>query len=65
MITRFRTEYGRYEGVAPGGYIINEYFTYPLEEGKTLITTRYRAWVVLDDEEDELLQKHKVEENPD
>lgn len=65
MITSFRTEYDRYKGIDRDGYIVNEYFTYSLKEGNTLITTRYRAWVVLDDEEYELLQEHRVEENPE
>lgn len=64
MITRFRIEYDRYEGIDPSGYIVNEYFTYPLKEGMTLITTRYRAWVVLGDKEYELLRKQKVEKDP-
>lgn len=65
MFTYFRTQYGKYKGIDENGYRLNEYFTYPLDDENTLVTTRHRAWVILKSEEYNLLLEHKVERAPE
>lgn len=44
-------------------YRVNEYFTYTLAEDKTLVTTRHSAWIILDDQEYQLLKEHRLSED--
>ena len=46
-------------------YRVNEYFTYPLADNKNLVTTRHSAWIILDDQECELLLEERVEKSPE
>lgn len=65
MLTYFRTEYGRYEGIEKEGSRKNEYFPYQLDADNILVTTRSRAWVILTPEEFQLLEEQRVYENPE
>jgi|GEM_PF-711092 len=63
MLTYFRGRYQRY-GLPDGqGFTPNEYFTYRLDEDHILLTTRHRAWVILNLVEYELFLRHRLEEN--
>lgn len=46
-------------------YRVNEYFTYPLADDKNLVTTRHSAWVILNNQERQLLLEERVEESPE
>jgi len=65
MLTYFRGRYGRYGPPDGQGYTENEYFTYRLDTEHILLTTRHRAWVILDLQEYELFLRHRLEEKPE
>ena len=64
MLTYFKGRYGRYGPPDGPGYTFNEYFTYRLGARHILLTTRHRAWVILEPHEYELFLRHRLEENP-
>jgi His-Xaa-Ser system radical SAM maturase HxsB len=64
MLTYFKGQYNRYGPPDGRGYTLNEYFTYRLDEKHILLTTRHRAWVILEPREYELFLRHRVEEEP-
>lgn len=65
MLTYFRTEYGRYPGPYVDTYEMNEHFINEIDDEHTLVTTRHKAWIVLDKREYELLAEHRLAEDPD
>jgi len=65
MLTYFKGRYNRYGPPDGQGYTLNEYFTYRLDEKHILLTTRHRAWVILDPQEYSLFLRHRVEERPE
>jgi hypothetical protein len=65
MLTYFKGRYRRYGHPDGEGYILNEYFTYRLDEDYILLTTRHRAWVILAPWEYELFLRHRLEEKPE
>lgn len=64
MLTLFRTKYGEYEGI-DDEYTKNEFFTFFLDDTNILITTRHRAWVILNGTEYEMFLEKKLDLNPD
>jgi len=62
MLTYFKGRYNRYGSPDGQGYTLNEYFTYRLDAGHILLTTRHRAWVILDPQEYELFLRHRLTE---
>jgi len=64
MLTYFKGQYNRYGPPDGQGYTLNEYFTYRLDADHILLTTRHRAWVILEPREYELFLCHRVEERP-
>ncbi|MDE0019637.1 MAG: radical SAM protein [Candidatus Poribacteria bacterium] len=65
MLTYFRTQYGKYPHTCADTYELNEHFIDAIDDEHTLVTTRYRAWVVLDKREYALLVEHRLEEDLD
>ena len=65
MLTYFRTEYGKYPRTCTEAYELNEHFVDEIDDEHTLVTTRHRAWVVLEHHEYELLTEGRLEENLD
>jgi sulfatase maturation enzyme AslB (radical SAM superfamily) len=64
MLTYFKGQYNRYGPPDGRGYTLNEYFTCRLDEKHILLTTRHRAWVILEPREYEIFLRHRVEERP-
>ena len=65
MLTYFRGRYGRYGASNGQGYTLNEYFPFHLDPDHILLTTRHRAWVILDPQEYELFLRHRIEQKPE
>jgi radical SAM protein with 4Fe4S-binding SPASM domain len=65
MLTYFKGRYNRYGPPDDQGYTLNEYFTYRLDADHILLTTRHRAWVILNPQEYEFFLRHRVEERPE
>ena len=65
MLTYFKSHYSRYGPPDGQGYTLNEYFTYRLDADHILLTTRHRAWVILEPQEYELFLRHRLEERPE
>ncbi len=63
MLTYFRTRYGRYGPPNGAGYTPNEYFSHRLDDEHILLTTRHRAWAILDPDEYELFLRRRLEKN--
>lgn len=63
MLTYFKGRYNRYGLPDSQGYTLNEYFTYRLDDEHILLTTRHRAWVILNPQEYELFLRHRLEED--
>ena len=65
MLTYFRSQYGKYPRTCTDAYELNEHFVDEIDDEHILVTTRYRAWVILDKSEYELFIEHRLEENLD
>lgn len=65
MLTYFKGHYGRYGPPDGQGHTENEHFTYRLDAEHILLTTRHRAWVILDPQEYELFLRHRLAEKPE
>jgi len=50
-LTYFKGRYKRYGPPDDQGYTLNEYFTYRRDADHIPLTTRHRAWVILDSRE--------------
>ena len=64
MLTYFRGRYGRYGPPDGQGYTPNEYFTHQLDAEHILLTTRHRAWVILNPAEYELFLRRRLDDDP-
>lgn len=64
MHTYFRCTYGRYDVSKTSQYSINECLSCQLDPEHILLTTRHRAWVVLEESEYELLYEGRAQESP-
>jgi uncharacterized protein len=64
MLTYFKGQYGKYGPPNGQGYTENEYLTYHLDAENILLTSRHRAWVILDPQEYELFLRHRLAEKP-
>lgn len=64
-LTYFKGRYGRYGPPDGRGYAENEHFTYRLDAKHILLTTRHRAWVILNPQEYELFLRRRVGEKPE
>ena len=62
MLTYFRGRHGRYSPPDGQGYTPNEYFTYQLDAEHILLTTRHRAWVILNPAEYGLFLRRRMDE---
>jgi len=65
MLTYFKGRYGRYGPPDGQGYTENEYFAHRLDAEHILLTTRHRAWVILDPQEYELFLRRCLAEKPE
>jgi His-Xaa-Ser system radical SAM maturase HxsB len=65
VLTYFKGRYRKYGPPNGEGYTPNEYFTYRLDGEHILLTTRHRAWVILEPQEYELFLRHCLEEKPE
>ena len=63
MLTYFRGRYGRYGPPDGQGYTPNEYFMHQLDPEHILLTTRHRAWVILNPSEYELFLRHRLDDD--
>ena len=61
MYTLFRTNYNFIE--TTNDYIFNEYFAYNLGNGSILLTNRHRAWIILTEQEYDLIKYKKIVSN--
>lgn len=52
-------------GKCDSDFLTNECFTHRLDAEHILLTTRHRAWVILDPQEYELFLRHRLAEKPE
>jgi len=64
MYTLFHTEFDLGESILPKRWIPNEYFTHRLDKDHVLLTTSYRAWIILNNDEYMQLKQGRIENNP-
>jgi len=62
MYTLFRTKMELND--PPSDFLVNEYFTFPLDSQNILLTTRHRAWIILTKQEYNLFRNGQVNQAP-
>lgn len=63
MLTYFRSQYGLYPG-EPTEYVLGEILTHWITDSTILVSTRHRAWLLLNREEYRALVEHRLQEKP-